>query len=180
MGIYSLFSPHVTITTGPGHSWFTIPCPSLHTSPILLQWGQGPAANSTQLLVLTQTQHSHTSRLNRKNYPTKIEWFFCHFKSGSSASSSSIRSTSLKKILYLPICLPLHSAPAMTPHSFQNSKLTQKRKYCTLCYKIFTQHKEFLMYVQIIIEESLFALSDKFNVWFDLWRKVFPFSISEP
>lgn len=56
--------------------------------------------------------------------------------------------------------------PAMTPHSFQTSKPTKKLKYfCTLCNKIFMHHKGFFrVCVRLIIEETLSALSVKFNV----------------
>ena len=82
----------------------------------------------------TTTTTPLTSRLNRKDHPAKTERFPGHFKSGSSAFSSSDGPTTIKKILSLlisltsPRCTLVHPTPAMAPQSFQSLKPTKKVK----------------------------------------------------
>lgn len=111
--------------------------------------------------ILGARTHAHTQTLFSSSSRSTASEF--HFKSEPCIVSFS-RLTSLRSLpcACLPQCTPTLPLHLILPELRNQPK--REKYFCTLCNKIFMDHKGFFMCLPLIIKETLFSLSGKFNV----------------
>lgn len=155
--MHSLF-PHCWHSNRSWHWRLVNPSPSLNSSLLHHPASGGPCGPGphTHTLTLThlQTSSSSGSRSTASDF---------HCKSESCIVPFSRRLMSLRR---LPcVSAPMHRTPPLLLILPEPRNQPKREKYfCTLSNKIFMDHKGFFMCLPLIIEETLFSLSDEFNV----------------